>query len=51
MQKVSLDALARQQVHLAATAGGGHTAETVYRGQEKVLRQTDRRDQAASRSP
>jgi quercetin dioxygenase-like cupin family protein len=40
MQKVSLDALARQQVQLAAAAGGGHTADTVYGGHEKVLRQT-----------
>jgi quercetin dioxygenase-like cupin family protein len=40
MQKVSLEALARQQVDLAADAGGGHTADTVYGGHEKVLRQT-----------
>ena len=40
MQKISLDALARQQMKLAATAGGGHTADTVYGGHEKVLRQT-----------
>ena len=40
MQKVSLEALARQQVNLATTAGGGHTADTVYGGHEKVLRQT-----------
>jgi quercetin dioxygenase-like cupin family protein len=40
MQKVSLEALARQQIHLAAAAGGGHTADTVYGGHEKVLRQT-----------
>jgi quercetin dioxygenase-like cupin family protein len=39
MQKISLDALARQQVDLAASAGGGHTADTVYGGHEKVLRQ------------
>jgi quercetin dioxygenase-like cupin family protein len=40
MQKVSLEALARQQVDRAAGAGGGHTADTVYGGHEKVLRQT-----------
>ena len=40
MQKISLDALARQQMKLAATAGGRHTADTVYGGHEKVLRQT-----------
>jgi quercetin dioxygenase-like cupin family protein len=40
MQKVSLEALARQQIISAASAGGGHTADTVYGGHEKVLRQT-----------
>lgn len=40
MQKISLDALARQQLRLAATAAGRHTADTVYGGHEKVLRQT-----------
>ena len=40
MQKISLSALARQQVDRAAVAGGGHTADTVYGGHEKVLRQT-----------
>jgi len=40
MQKVSLEALARQQVTRAAGAAGGHTADTVYGGHEKVLRQT-----------
>ena len=40
MQKISLEALARQQLKLAATAAGGHTADTVYGGHEKVLRQT-----------
>lgn len=40
MQRTSLDALARQQLKQAATAGGGHTADTVYGGHEKVLRQT-----------
>jgi len=40
MQKISLTALARQQVDRAAGASGGHTADTVYGGHEKVLRQT-----------
>jgi len=40
MQRISLDALAQQQLTAAATAGGGHTADTVYGGHEKVLRQT-----------
>ena len=40
MEKVSLDALARQQIALAGSAGGGHTADTVFGGHEKVLRQT-----------
>jgi len=40
MQKISLDALARQQMELAVSAGGGHTADTVFGGHEKVLRQT-----------
>jgi quercetin dioxygenase-like cupin family protein len=40
MQKISLEALARRQIQLAATAGGGHTAETVHGGHEKTLRQT-----------
>lgn len=40
MQKISLDDLARQQMELAETAGGGHTADTVFGGREKVLRQT-----------
>jgi hypothetical protein len=35
MQKISLTALARQQVDRAAGAGGGHTADTVYGGHEK----------------
>ena len=40
MQKISLEALARQQMKLAANAGGGHTADTVFGGHEKVMRQT-----------
>jgi quercetin dioxygenase-like cupin family protein len=39
MQKISLEAVARQQLDLAASAGGGRTADTVYGGHEKVLRQ------------
>jgi quercetin dioxygenase-like cupin family protein len=39
-QRTSLDALAREQLELAAGAGGGRTAHTVYGGHEKVLRQT-----------
>ena len=39
-QKTSLDALAREQLELAAGAGGGHAARTVCGGHEKVLRQT-----------
>jgi quercetin dioxygenase-like cupin family protein len=40
MQKISLEALARQQVELAAKAQSGRAADTVYGGHEKVLRQT-----------
>jgi quercetin dioxygenase-like cupin family protein len=40
MQKLSIDALARQQVTLALAAGSGRAADTVYGGHEKVLRQT-----------
>lgn len=40
MQKMSLAALARQQLERAADAPGGHAADTVYGGHEKVLRQT-----------
>ena len=40
MQKISLDALARQQMKLATAAGGRHTADTVHGGHEKVMRQT-----------
>lgn len=39
-QRTSLDALGREQLVLAAQAGGGRTAHTVYGGHEKVLRQT-----------
>lgn len=40
MQRISLEALARQQLKRAADMGGGHTADTVYGGRENVLRQT-----------
>ncbi|HET7329112.1 MAG TPA: cupin domain-containing protein [Nocardioidaceae bacterium] len=40
MEKLSLDAVAREQAHKAATASSGRGAETVYGGHEKVLRQT-----------
>jgi quercetin dioxygenase-like cupin family protein len=40
MQRVSLEALARQQLESATRAGGGHAADTVYGGREKMLRQT-----------
>ncbi len=39
MQKVSLEALARQQIE-QATAAGRNAADTVVGGHEKVLRQT-----------
>lgn len=40
MQKLSLDALARELLERAASADGGRAAETVLGGHEKVLRQT-----------
>lgn len=39
MQRISLDALARQQLELAA-AHSGRAADTVVGGHERVLRQT-----------
>lgn len=39
MQKLSLDALAREQLERAA-ASGGRSADTVFGGHERVLRQT-----------
>lgn len=39
MQKLSLEALARELLERAAGASGGRTAETVVGGHEKVLRQ------------
>ena len=40
MQKVSLEALGRELLERAVIAGGGHTADTVVGGHERVLRQT-----------
>lgn len=40
MQRISLEALARQQLDAARRAGGGHTADTVWGGRENILRQT-----------
>jgi quercetin dioxygenase-like cupin family protein len=40
MQKLSLDAVARELMARAASAAGGHTARTVIGGHEKVMRQT-----------
>ena len=39
MQRISLEALARQQVKLAASHSG-HAADTVVGGHERMLRQT-----------
>ncbi|MFI2645998.1 cupin domain-containing protein [Streptomyces sp. NPDC018610] len=40
MQKISLDARAREHLERAGTASTGRSAETVYGGHEHVLRQT-----------
>ena len=40
MRKLSLDALAREQLKQARAAPSGRSAETVYGGHERVLRQT-----------
>jgi quercetin dioxygenase-like cupin family protein len=40
MEKFSLDALAREQLELAASSASGRSAHTVYGGHEHVLRQT-----------
>jgi quercetin dioxygenase-like cupin family protein len=40
MNKISLDAVAREQRKKAAAAGSGRSAETVCGGHEKALRQT-----------
>jgi quercetin dioxygenase-like cupin family protein len=40
MQRFSLEALGHELLGRAAAAGGGHTADTVVGGHERVLRQT-----------
>lgn len=40
MQKLSLDAMARELLERARAGSGGRAAETVVGGHEKVLRQT-----------
>lgn len=40
MEKLSLDAVAREQAKRAAAASTGRSAETVYGGHEHALRQT-----------
>ena len=40
MNKISLDAVSREQRKKAAATGSGRAAETVYGGHEKTLRQT-----------
>jgi quercetin dioxygenase-like cupin family protein len=40
MQKLSLDALAREQLEAARRAGAGRAADTVFGGHEHVMRQT-----------
>jgi quercetin dioxygenase-like cupin family protein len=40
MEKLSLDALAREQMNAATAAQAGRRARTVYGGHEHVLRQT-----------
>ena len=38
--KMSLDALAREQLKIAASASSGRSSKTVFGGHEQVLRQT-----------
>lgn len=40
MQKISIEALARQQLKAASTSVSGRAADTVFGGHEKALRQT-----------
>lgn len=40
MQKISIDALARQQIEAAVAAPSGRAADTAFGGHEKALRQT-----------
>ena len=40
MQRFSLEALGHELLERAGAAGGGHTADTVVGGHERMLRQT-----------
>lgn len=40
MQKISVEALARQQLEAALSSSSGRAADTVYGGHEKILRQS-----------
>jgi len=40
VQKISIEALARQQLNAAVASRSGRAADTVFGGHEKVLRQT-----------
>jgi quercetin dioxygenase-like cupin family protein len=40
MQKISIEALARQQLEAALAASSGRASDTVFGGHEKTLRQT-----------
>ena len=40
MQKFSLEAVGHQLLERADAAGGGHTADTIVGGHERILRQT-----------
>ena len=40
MQKISIDALARQQLEAAVSESSGRASDTVFGGHEKKLRQT-----------
>lgn len=40
MQKMSIDALARQQLQAAVSGSSGRASDTVFGGHEKRLRQT-----------
>ena len=40
MQKISIEALARQQLKAAADSTSGRAADTVFGGHEKIMRQT-----------
>ena len=40
MQKISIEALARQQLKAATNSTSGRAADTVFGGHEKIMRQT-----------